>query len=155
MLLLLILLINWRLHLDFPVTNSLLLTWYFPFREAKLAFKAEVVELQKQLERQQSMFDLLASQASALIQGRRARVSATSSVNTQLITLDEKFSARNLEVHYTICFFSFLHTFFMTPHFYFCTLFHHSCISFFSSAILYDDTFITLSLRTLLLGLVC
>ncbi|XP_042405691.1 AUGMIN subunit 3-like [Zingiber officinale] len=68
-------------------------------REAKLAFKAEVVELQKQLERQQSMFDLLASQASALIQGRRARVSATSFVNTQLITLDEKFSARNLEMN--------------------------------------------------------
>ncbi|KAG6499028.1 hypothetical protein ZIOFF_038784 [Zingiber officinale] len=87
-------------------------------REAKLAFKAEVVELQKQLERQQSMFDLLASQASALIQGRRARVSATSFVNTQLITLDEKFSARNLEVHYTM-FFSC--TFFFTTQYEFCS----------------------------------
>ncbi|URE04909.1 HAUS augmin-like complex subunit 3 [Musa troglodytarum] len=68
-------------------------------REAKLAYKAEVLELQKQLERQQSLFDMLAGQASALIQGRRARVSATSAVNAQLITLDERLSARNLEMN--------------------------------------------------------
>ncbi|RRT66330.1 hypothetical protein B296_00038786 [Ensete ventricosum] len=74
------------------------ITKTFLIREAKLAYKAEVLELQKQLERQQSLFDMLAGQASALIQGRRARVSATSAVNAQLITLDEKLSARNLEV---------------------------------------------------------
>lgn len=68
-------------------------------REAKLAYKAEVVELQKQLRRQQSQFDLLAGQASSLIQGRRARVAATSSVNGELIALDEKLSSRNLEMN--------------------------------------------------------
>ncbi|XP_008794031.1 AUGMIN subunit 3 isoform X2 [Phoenix dactylifera] len=68
-------------------------------REAKLAYKAEVLELQKQLARQQSQFDLLAGQASALIQGRRARVAATSAVNGQLMVLDEKLSARNLEMN--------------------------------------------------------
>ncbi|CAN6214799.1 unnamed protein product [Urochloa humidicola] len=37
-------------------------------REAKLAYRAEVYELQKQLARQQAQFDLLAGQASTLIQ---------------------------------------------------------------------------------------
>jgi len=70
----------------------------FFFREAKLAYKAEVVELQKQLRRQHSQFDLLVGQLSALIQGRRARVAVASAVNGELIVLDEKLSARNLEV---------------------------------------------------------
>ncbi|KAM0943511.1 putative HAUS augmin-like complex subunit 3 [Dioscorea sansibarensis] len=68
-------------------------------REAKLAYKAEVLELQKQLARQQSQFDLLASQVSAMIQGRRSRIAATSAVNGHLIALDEKLSARNLEMN--------------------------------------------------------
>ncbi|XP_020095588.1 AUGMIN subunit 3 [Ananas comosus] len=68
-------------------------------REAKLVYKAEALELQKQLSRQQSQFDILASQASALIQGRRARVAATSAVNAQLRALEEKLSARNLEMN--------------------------------------------------------
>ncbi|XP_010932584.1 AUGMIN subunit 3 [Elaeis guineensis] len=68
-------------------------------REAKLAYKAEVLELQKLLAREQSQFDLLAGQASVLIQGRRARVAATSAVNGQLMVLDEKLSARNLEMN--------------------------------------------------------
>ena len=42
--------------------------------EAKLAYRAEVFELQKQLARQQAHFDLLAGQVSTLIQGRRAHV---------------------------------------------------------------------------------
>lgn len=67
-------------------------------REAKLAYKAEVAELQKKLRHQQSRFDFLAGQVSSLIQGRRGRVAATSAVNGQLIALDEKLSARNLEV---------------------------------------------------------
>lgn len=68
-------------------------------REAKLAYKAEVLELQKQLERQQRQFDLLVGQVSTLIQGRRARVAATSAVNGQLIALDEKLSARNSDMN--------------------------------------------------------
>lgn len=68
-------------------------------REAKLAYKAEVAELQKQLRRQQSQFDVLAGQVSTLVQGRRSRVGATSTVNGELITLDEKLSARNLEMN--------------------------------------------------------
>jgi HAUS augmin-like complex subunit 3 len=41
---------------------------------------------------------LLAGQASTLIQGRRARVSAMSAVSGELISLDEILSSRNLEV---------------------------------------------------------
>jgi len=68
-------------------------------REAKLAYRAEVFELQKQLARQQAQFDLLAGQASTLIQGRRARVSAMSAVSGELISLDEILSSRNLEMN--------------------------------------------------------
>ncbi|PUZ61874.1 hypothetical protein GQ55_4G312800 [Panicum hallii var. hallii] len=68
-------------------------------REAKLAYRAEVFELQKQLARQQAQFDLLAGQASSLIQGRRARLSAMSTVSGQLLSLDEILSSRNLEMN--------------------------------------------------------
>uniref|UniRef100_A0A0D9WMQ7 HAUS augmin-like complex subunit 3 N-terminal domain-containing protein n=1 Tax=Leersia perrieri TaxID=77586 RepID=A0A0D9WMQ7_9ORYZ len=68
-------------------------------REAKLAYRAEVFDLQKQLARQQAQFDLLAGQASTLIQGRRARVTAMSAVSGQLISLDEQLSSRNLEMN--------------------------------------------------------
>lgn len=68
-------------------------------REAKLAYRAEVFELQKQLARQQAQFDLLAGQASTLIQGRRARVSAMSAVSGELVSLDEILSSRNLEMN--------------------------------------------------------
>jgi len=68
-------------------------------REAKLAYRAEVFELQKQLAWQQAQFDLLAGQASTLIQGRRARLSAMSTVSGQLLSLDEILSSRNLEMN--------------------------------------------------------
>lgn len=68
-------------------------------RDATLAYKAEAAELQKQLKLLQSQFDLLSSQASTLIQGRRARVAATSTVNGQLTVLDDDLSARNLEMN--------------------------------------------------------
>jgi len=68
-------------------------------REAKLAHRAEVFELQKQLARQQAQFDLLAGQASTLIQGRRARLSAMSTVSGHLLSLDEILSSRNLEMN--------------------------------------------------------
>ncbi|XP_016470298.2 AUGMIN subunit 3-like isoform X4 [Nicotiana tabacum] len=68
-------------------------------RDATLALKAEELELQKQLRRLQSQYDMLTGQASALIQGRRARVAATSILNGQQATTDDSLSARNLEMN--------------------------------------------------------
>ncbi|KAL5733637.1 hypothetical protein ACOSP7_032980 [Xanthoceras sorbifolium] len=68
-------------------------------REATLAYKSEAAELQRQLRHLQSQFDMLTSHASALIQGRRARVAATSTVNGHLTTLDDSLSARNLQMN--------------------------------------------------------
>ncbi|KAF9602037.1 hypothetical protein IFM89_024794 [Coptis chinensis] len=68
-------------------------------RDATLQYKVEGLELQKQLRLLQSQFDLLTGQASTLIQGRRARVAATSAVNGQLTVLDDDLSARNLETN--------------------------------------------------------
>lgn len=68
-------------------------------REATSAYKAEALELQKRLRRLQSQFDLLTGQASALIQGRRARVAAASTTNGQLLLVDEKLASRNLEMN--------------------------------------------------------
>ncbi|KAH9794145.1 AUGMIN subunit 3 [Citrus sinensis] len=64
-----------------------------------LAYKAEAVELQKQLRHLQSQFDVLTAHGSTLVQGRRARVSATSTVNGHLTTLDDSLSARNLQMN--------------------------------------------------------
>ncbi|XP_031287780.1 AUGMIN subunit 3-like isoform X2 [Pistacia vera] len=68
-------------------------------KEVTLAYKAEAAELQKQLRHLQSQFDMLTSHSSALIQGRRARVAATSTVNGHLTTLDDSLSARNLQMN--------------------------------------------------------
>lgn len=66
--------------------------------DATLAYKAEASELQRQLRHLQSQFDMLTTHSSTLIQGRRARVAATSTVNGHLATLDDSLSARNLQV---------------------------------------------------------
>ncbi|XP_077247987.1 HAUS augmin-like complex subunit [Tasmannia lanceolata] len=69
-------------------------------REATLAYKAEALDLQKQLRRLQSQFDMLTGQVSALAQGRRARAAATSTISGQLSVLsDDKLSERNLEMN--------------------------------------------------------
>ncbi|KAH9794143.1 AUGMIN subunit 3 [Citrus sinensis] len=68
-----------------------------------LAYKAEAVELQKQLRHLQSQFDVLTAHGSTLVQGRRARVSATSTVNGHLTTLDDSLSARNLQTIPALC----------------------------------------------------
>ncbi|KDO58585.1 hypothetical protein CISIN_1g037552mg, partial [Citrus sinensis] len=68
-------------------------------RVSTLAYKAEAVELQKQLRHLQSQFDVLTAHGSTLVQGRRARVSATSTVNGHLTTLDDSLSARNLQMN--------------------------------------------------------
>ncbi|KAL8213967.1 hypothetical protein R6Q57_003416 [Mikania cordata] len=68
-------------------------------RDATLAFKAEAAELQRQLGHLQSQYDMLSTQASTLIQGKRARVASTSTVNGLLTTIDDSLSARNLEMN--------------------------------------------------------
>ena len=68
------------------------------FREATQTYKAEASDLQRQLRHLQSQFDMLTDQASTLIQGRRARVAATSIVNGHLTAIDDSLSARNLQV---------------------------------------------------------
>lgn len=90
---------SFGLHLcicSLPVVIELF--FFNPFRDATSAYRAEGLELQRQLRHLQSQFDMLTGQASALIQGRRARVAATSTVNGHLTTIDDSLSARNLEV---------------------------------------------------------
>ncbi|KAL7263179.1 hypothetical protein ACSBR1_001369 [Camellia fascicularis] len=52
----------------------------FLYWDATLTYKAEGLELQRQLRQLQTQYDMLSGQASTLIQGRRAQVAATSSV---------------------------------------------------------------------------
>jgi len=85
------------------VSCSLLTDVLFEFRDATLAYKAEALELQRQISQLQSQFDMLTGQASTLIQGKRARVVGTSSVTGQLSTMEDGLSARNLEVCAPIC----------------------------------------------------
>ncbi|TQE12346.1 hypothetical protein C1H46_001999 [Malus baccata] len=66
-------------------------------RDATLAYKAEALQLRRPLRHLHSQFDMLTDQASTLIQGRRARVAATSTVNGHLTTIDDSLSARNLQ----------------------------------------------------------
>ncbi|KAI9078912.1 hypothetical protein K1719_039061 [Acacia pycnantha] len=68
-------------------------------REGTFAYKAEALDLQRQLKHLQCQFDMLTGQASTLIQGRRARVAATSIVNGHLTTIDDSISARNLQMN--------------------------------------------------------
>ncbi|KAL3828953.1 hypothetical protein ACJIZ3_017755 [Penstemon smallii] len=68
-------------------------------RDATLSAKAEALELQKQLQHLQCQNDMLTGQASALIQGRRSRVASTSTANGQLAIIDDKLSAKNLEIN--------------------------------------------------------
>lgn len=82
-----------------PYSGSHTDIFLFILRDATQAYKAEALELQRQLRHLQSQFDMLTGQASALIQGRRARVAATSTVNGQLTMIDDSLSARNLQVH--------------------------------------------------------
>ncbi|GLU21407.1 hypothetical protein SLE2022_375490 [Rubroshorea leprosula] len=68
-------------------------------RDTTLAYKAEALEVQRQLSHLQSQFDMLTGQASALIQGRHSRVAATSTVNGQLSAMNDSLSARNLQMN--------------------------------------------------------
>ncbi|CAN8265666.1 unnamed protein product [Cochlearia groenlandica] len=68
-------------------------------RDATLAYKAEALELQRQLRRLQTQYDLHTGESSALIQGRRARVAATSAVTGQITAIEDSLSARNLQMN--------------------------------------------------------
>ncbi|CAN1141081.1 AUGMIN subunit 3 [Linum perenne] len=68
-------------------------------RDATLAYRTEALELQRQLSHLQSQFNMLTGQASTLVQGRRARVAATSAVNGHLATIDDSLSGRNLRMN--------------------------------------------------------
>ncbi|CAM8999963.1 unnamed protein product [Rhodiola kirilowii] len=68
-------------------------------RDATSSYKTEAMELQRQRRHLQSQFDMLTGQASTLIQGRRARVAATSAVNGQLTMIDDSLSSRNLQMN--------------------------------------------------------
>lgn len=68
-------------------------------RDATSAYKAEALELQRQLNQLQSQYDTLTGQASSLIQGKRARVVATSSVTGQLSTMEDSLSSKNVEMN--------------------------------------------------------
>ncbi|KDO61145.1 hypothetical protein CISIN_1g0071262mg, partial [Citrus sinensis] len=68
-------------------------------REATQAYRDEAAQLQRQLRHLQCQFDMLTAHASTLMQGRRARVAATSTVNGHLSILDDGLSARNLQMN--------------------------------------------------------
>ncbi|RDX89136.1 AUGMIN subunit 3 [Mucuna pruriens] len=68
-------------------------------KEGTLAYREEALALQRQLRHLQSQFDMLSGQASTLMQGRRARLAATSIVNGHLATIDDSLSVRNLQMN--------------------------------------------------------
>ncbi|KAL1198822.1 AUGMIN subunit 3 [Cardamine amara subsp. amara] len=68
-------------------------------RDATSAHNAEASELERQLKRLQTQYDLLTGQSSALIQGRRARVAATSAVTGQITAIEDSLSAKNLQMN--------------------------------------------------------
>ena len=74
-----------------------LITCVFGFREATLVYRDEALSLQRQLRHLQSQFDMLSGQGSALTQGRRARLAATSIVKGHLANIDDSLSVRSLQ----------------------------------------------------------
>eukprot|EP00250_Pteridium_aquilinum_P027577 c3524_g1_i1 orf=418-2268(-) len=68
-------------------------------RDATSLFKSEAVDLQRRIHRLQLQLDVLTGQASALIQGRRARSAAALSASEQLLLVEEKLASKNLEVN--------------------------------------------------------
>ncbi|WVZ25318.1 hypothetical protein V8G54_003862 [Vigna mungo] len=66
-------------------------------KEATLVYREEALALQRQLRHLQSQFDMLSGQGSALTQGRRPRLAATSIVKGHLSNIDDSLSVRNLQ----------------------------------------------------------
>ncbi|KAI5059234.1 hypothetical protein GOP47_0025553 [Adiantum capillus-veneris] len=67
-------------------------------RDTTTSFKSEAADLQKRIHRLQLQLNVLTGQASALIQGRRARSAAALSASEQLLLVEEKLASKNLEV---------------------------------------------------------
>jgi len=74
-----------------------LIVCVFGFREGTLVYREEALALQRQLSHLQSQFDMLSGQGSALTQGRRPRLAATSIVKGHLSNIDDSLSVRNLQ----------------------------------------------------------
>nr|XP_034579413.1 AUGMIN subunit 3-like isoform X5 [Setaria viridis] len=68
-------------------------------RDSKLALRAEVSDLEKQLASLEWKLDLLTAQATTITQGKKYRSSAKTRANGQLTGLDEKFAKRSLEMN--------------------------------------------------------
>ncbi|WVZ62185.1 hypothetical protein U9M48_011958 [Paspalum notatum var. saurae] len=68
-------------------------------RDSKLALRAEVSELERQLASLEWKLDVLTAQATTITQGKKARSSANTRANGQLTGLDEKFAKRSLEMN--------------------------------------------------------
>ncbi|XP_027913734.1 AUGMIN subunit 3 isoform X1 [Vigna unguiculata] len=67
-------------------------------KEGTLVYREEALALQRQLSHLQSQFDMLSGQGSALTQGRRPRLAATSIVKGHLSNIDDSLSVRNLQM---------------------------------------------------------
>ncbi|CAN6180774.1 unnamed protein product [Urochloa humidicola] len=68
-------------------------------RDSKLALRAEVFDLEKQLASLEWKLDLLTAQATTISQGKKSRSYAKTRANGQLTGLDEKFAKRSLEMN--------------------------------------------------------
>ncbi|KAF8732082.1 hypothetical protein HU200_016042 [Digitaria exilis] len=68
-------------------------------RDSKLALRAEVSDLEKQLASLEWKLDLLTAQATTITQGKKSRSAAKTRANGQLTALDEKFAKRSLEMN--------------------------------------------------------
>lgn len=66
--------------------------------ESKLALRAEVSDLERQLASLEWRLDILTAQATTINQGKKSRSSANTRANGQLTGLDEMFAKRSLEV---------------------------------------------------------
>ncbi|KAL3686734.1 hypothetical protein R1sor_013043 [Riccia sorocarpa] len=68
-------------------------------KEATAAYKAEAQDLQKRVQHLQVHLDSLSGHHSSLIQGKRARATASSVNSDQLHLTEEKLTARNMELN--------------------------------------------------------
>ncbi|KAF0908916.1 hypothetical protein E2562_030213 [Oryza meyeriana var. granulata] len=68
-------------------------------RDSKLALRAEVSDLEKQLASLEWQLDLLTAQATTITQGKKSRASAKTSPSVPIARLDEKLAKRNLEMN--------------------------------------------------------
>ncbi|RLN35791.1 AUGMIN subunit 3-like isoform X1 [Panicum miliaceum] len=67
--------------------------------DSKLALRAEVSDLEKQLASLEWKLDLLTAQATTITQGKKSRSSAKTRANGQLTGSDERFAKRSLEMN--------------------------------------------------------